>query len=227
LYWFVSIVSKIKQVLKTEGLIPLLRRGFPFLSRYFLQYSKFYLYRHKLKERNKADFMPRIQGFTLKVVSTNKQADQISANGFEDFRQQFINARRGLDKGAIAFCVYVGSELAHIGWVAMSREAKNTFDNLSYYVDFSGKEACTGGTVTIPKYRGKGLMAYGYFVRFQFLKQRGIVATRNAVNTNNIASQKVMAKFGPDMYARARYLKILRWKFWREIQLTKTSQDLD
>ena len=220
----VSVVSKIKQVLQTEGLIPLLRRGFPFLLRYFLQYGTFYLYKHTLKERIEADFMPRIQDFTLKVVSTNKQADQMSANGFEDFRQQFINARRGLDKGAIAFCVYVGSELAHIGWAAMSEEAKNTFDGLPYHVDFSDKEACTGGTVTIPKYRGKGLMTYGYFKRFQFLRQKGIVATRNAVNTNNIASHRAMAKFSPDMYARARYLKVLWWKSWRETQLTKTGQ---
>ncbi len=220
----VSTVSKIKQVLQTEGLIPLLRRGFPFLLSYFLKYGTFYLYKHTLKERTEADFAPRIQGFTLKVVSTNKQADQISANGLEDFRQQFINARRGLDKGAIAFCVYVGNELAHIGWVAMSREAKNTFDGLPYYVDFTNKEACTGGTVTIPKYRGKGLMAYGYFVRFQFLRQKGIVTTRNAVKISNTASHKVMAKFGPNMYAKARYLKVLWWKFWRETQLTKTDQ---
>jgi len=189
-----------------------------------LQYGTFYLYKHTLKERIEADFMPRIRDFTLKVVSTNKQADQMSANGFEDFRQQFINARRGLDKGAIAFCVYVGSELAHIGWAAMSEEAKNTFDGLPYHVDFSDKEACTGGTVTIPKYRGKGLMTYGYFKRFQFLRQKGIVATRNAVNTNNIASHRAMAKFSPDMYARARYLKVLWWKSWRETQLTKTGQ---
>ncbi len=218
----VSVVSKIKQVLKTEGLIPLLRRGFPFLLRYFLQYGTHYLYHHTLKERNEADFMPRIQDFTIKVVSTNKQADQISASGFEDFRQQFINARRGLDKGAIAFCFYVGSELAHIGWVAMSEEAKKTFDSLPYHINFSDKEACTGGTVTIPKYRGKGLMAYGYFVRFQFLRQKGIVATRNAVKINNTASHKVMAKFSPNVYARACYLKVLWWKFWRETQLTKT-----
>ena len=217
-----SLVIKIKQVLQTEGLIPLLRRGFPFLFRYFLRYGRYYLYQHTLKERIEADFMPRIKDFTLKVVSTNKQADQISANGFEDFRQQFINARRGLDKGAIAFCVYVGNELAHIGWVAMTEEAKNTFDNVPYYIDFSNREACTGGTVTIPKYRSQGLMAYGYFVRFQFLIQKGILTTRNAVKISNIASQKVMAKFSPRIYAKARYLKVLWWKFWRETRLTET-----
>ena len=116
--------------------------------------------------------MPKIQDFTFKIVSTNQQADELATEGI-DFRSNFINARRGLDKGALAFCIFVERELAHIGWVAMTEEAKNTFDSLPYQVDFSNKEACTGGTVTIPKYGGKGLMVYGYFKRLQFLKERG------------------------------------------------------
>ena len=63
-------------------------------------------------------------------------------------------------------------------------------------------------------------MVYGYFKRFQFLKEKGFKSSRNAVEVGNIASQKAHAKFGPKVYARARYLKILRWKSWKETPIT-------
>ena len=138
----------------------------------------------------------------MEIITSNQQAGELVARGFDDFRRSFINARQGLDKGAIAFCVFIGRELAHIGWVALNEEAKNTFDDLPYHVDFSNREACTGGTVTIPKYEGNGLMTYGYFKRFQFLNERGIARSRNVVATSNLVSQKVHAKFGPKSTSR-------------------------
>lgn len=170
------LIARAKDILQTEGLIGLARRGVSFWVYYSFRYGKFYLYKHKhdiLKERNEADFMPRITNFTFKIVSTHKQADELAASTGFDFRQYFINARPALDKGAIAFCIFVDRELAHIGWVALTEEARKFVDSLPYRVDFDNKEACTGSTETIPKYRGNGLMAYGYFKRFQYLKERG------------------------------------------------------
>lgn len=166
--------------------------------------------------------MPKIQNFTVKIVSSNQQADELAAHGF-DFRSYVFYARRALDKGAIAFCIFVEEELAHVGWVAMTEEAKNYIDPLPFRIDFSNKEACTGGTRTIQKYGGKGLMTYGYWQRFEFLRKRGIITSRNTVATSNIASQKVHARFAPKMYAKARFLKILWWKSWKETPLTQTT----
>ena len=211
-----------KHILQTEGLIPLLRRGFVFLVRhYFFRYKTVYLYEHMMGERHEVDFMPKIQNFTFKIVSTNQKADELAIIGV-DFRSYFPNARRSLDKGAIAFCIFAGQEIAHISWVAMTEEAKNTFDPLPYQINFSNKEACTGGTVTIPKYRGKGFMTYSNYKKFQFLWEKGIRTSRNAVTTDNIASQKAYAKFNPKIYAKARYLKILWWKSWKEKLLART-----
>ena len=168
-----------------------------------------------MRERDEADFMPKIQDFTVQIVSTNQQADELAANGF-DFRSSWLHARRSLDNGAIALCIFIGQELAHIGWIAISEKGKATVDPVPYHVDFPSKQACTGSTVTIPKYEGKGLMKYGYYRRFQFLQEKGILTSRNAVDTSNIASQKVHAKFGPRIYARAHYLRILWWQFWKE-----------
>jgi hypothetical protein len=136
--------------------------------------------------------MPKIKDFTFRIISSNEQADELATDGI-DIRAYSSKSRQGLDKGAIAFCIFIGRELG---------------------------EACTGGTVTLPKYRGNGLMAYGYFQRFRFLRERGIVVSRNAVAKNNVISQRVHAKFNPEVHAKGYYLKILWWKFWKEVSIT-------
>lgn len=217
-----ALSIRAKDVWQKEGLIPVLKRGFPLLARCFFQYGTFYVYEHTIKERNEADFLPKIQNFTVQIVYTNQQADELAANGF-DFRSYSIHARRNLDKGAIAFCIFVGWELAHVGWVAMTEEAKNTVDPFPFRIDFSNKEACTGGTLTIPKYRRKGLQEYVQFKRFQFLWEKGIVTSRNTVHTNNIPAQRTNEKFHPKIHAKARYLKVLWWQFWKETPPASTS----
>ena len=217
------LLIRVKYILRTEGLISLVNRTVVFLIRHIFCYETFYLYEHTTGNHNEADFMPRMQDFTVKLVATNQQASELVANGFEDFRGCLLNSRRGLDNGAIILCIFRGLELAHTGWVAMTEEAKCTFDPPPYQVNFSDNQACTGGTITVPKYRGKGLMAYGYFKRFEYLRKHGITTSRNAVNTGNVTSQKVHAKFGPIIYARARYIKTLRWKFWKEMPIEHTA----
>lgn len=217
------LFTKASHILRTEGPAALLRRGAAFLywrfkslGRSFFEYHVVYLYEHTMKERNEAGFLPMMQDFTFNIVTTNQQADELADNGFQDFRRHWRTARQGLETGAMAFCVFVGRELAHIGWVATNNKAKDTFDPLPYRVKFSSNEACTGGTWTWPKYRGKGLMIYIYFKRFQFLWERGIKISRSAVEVDNIASQKVHSKFGPRIYARARYLRVGKWYLRKE-----------
>lgn len=217
------LLNRAKDILRTEGLLPLLSRGFDFLMRYLFHYGTFYLYEYTVKERNEADFMPRLQNLTVHIVSTNRQADELAASGF-DCRSYSVYARRRLDKGAIAVCTFVEQELAGIIWVAMTEEAKKTIDSLPYRVDFANKEACTGGVETIPKYRRKGLMKYGRYQIFKFLREQGIMTSRNAIRTSNIASRKAHASFDHRIYARARYLRILWWQFWKETPLVPASQ---
>ncbi len=217
----VAMLKRAKDILQTEGLKPLLTRGFDFVEDWSFVYGDYYLYEYTLKERNEADFLPGIKDFTLKIISSNEEADELAeAIGF-DFRRRFVRARSMLDKGAIAFCIFARGEIAHIGWVALSEEAHKAVDSLPYKVDFLNHEACTGGTLTIPEYRSKGLMAYGYFKRFEFLRGKGILVSRNAVDKSNIASRKAHAKFGPRIYAEAKYLRLLWWHFWKEKPLAQ------
>ena len=46
---------------------------------------------------------------------------------------------------------------------------------------------------------------------------------RHSANTNNTVARSVYAKFDSKIYAKARYLKVLWWKFWRETLLIPTS----
>ena len=217
----VAMLKRAKDILKTEGLKPLLKRGFAFVRVFFFEYGDFYLYEYSVKERSEADFLPKIQDFTFKIISSNEEADKLAEAIGSDFRRRFVTARRMLDKGAIAFGLFVKGEIAHLGWIALSEEAHKAVDNLPYKVDFSNNEACTGGVETITRYRGEGLMAYGHFKRFEFLREKGIVVSRNAVAKSNIASQKAHAKFNPRVHAEAKHLKLLWWYFWKEKPLAR------
>ena len=104
-----ELLRRGKRIFQDEGLISLVRRGFPFLAGQFFRFETYYLYEYAMEDirkLNEADFMPKIHDFTFKMVSTNQEADELEANGLE-FRSYVINARERLDKGAIAFCVFI------------------------------------------------------------------------------------------------------------------------
>ena len=212
-----------KQIYRTEGLTPLLRRGFAFVEGCFFRYETYYLYElptENVRELNEADFLPNIDNFILKTISTNQEADDLEADGFE-FRSQVINARERLDNGAIAFCIFVEQDLAHIGWVAMSQEGKDSLNEPPYKTDCSAHEAWWGGVWTNPKYRRMGLLTYADIKRLEFLLDKGIVTSRYLTTKGNIASLKSNARFNSRIYGEGRYLRILWWKLWKERPLSQ------
>ena len=215
------LLIRAKQVYRTGGLMYLVWRALVFVVRWFFQYRTYYLYEQALEDirkLNEADYIPKIDNYTFKVISTNQESDDLEADGLE-FRSHVPNARKRLDKGAIAFCIFVGQELAHIGWIALTQQAKDTLPEPPYKLDFLSKEACGSDTWTNRKYRRRGLRLCSVFKRYEFMLNNGIMISRSAIAKKNIASQKGRAKFSPRIYAEGRYLKILWWKFWRERSL--------
>jgi hypothetical protein len=211
------LFRRAKQILQTEGLWTVLRRGLEFFR--VFQYGTHYLYEshpiEDLKRMNEADFVPKIQNFTFRIVSSNQEADELEAEGLE-FRSQVTKAGEKLDKGAVALCIFVEKEFAYIYWSALTEAAKKMVDPLPYEVDFANNEACDGGAWTNPKYRRMGLFMYVGFKATQFLKERGIVTLRYSIATSNIASQGGAAKLDNRVYGEGRYLRILWWKSWKE-----------
>ncbi|MBN1855688.1 MAG: hypothetical protein JW846_01890 [Dehalococcoidia bacterium] len=206
-------------IVRTEGPLALFRHAVGFsavLSRGFYRKLDVYLYRHALVERDGAAYLPRLDSHELRVVESNEQAEQLVSEGFEDFRQLFLFSRRNLAYGAVAFCVYVDKRLAHIGWVAVDEKAKAYVDAVPFRVAFDQGEACTGGSHTFPRYRGKGLMVYGYYVRLEYLRVKGFTASRNSVEVHNVASHRAHAKFSPEITGVGWYRRVLGWSRWTE-----------
>jgi hypothetical protein len=216
-----ELFTRAKQIFQTEGLIPLFRQAFAFVVWRFFEYETLYLFEHStdnVRKLDEADFMPKIDNFTLKIISTNHEADELEAKGLEflQFRSPLNNDRDRLEKGAIALCIFIGRELAHIHWIAVTEEAMEILGEPPYRVDFSNNEACSGGSWTNPKYRRRVISNYVNFKALQFLDERGKVIERSAIATRNIASQRSRQPNPPKLYAQGRYLRILWWESWKE-----------
>ena len=206
------LFARAKHTLQNEGLKALISRG---LTRGFYEHQVFNLYEHTLKDRDEDDYRPEIKDFDFMIVSTKKEADALISGGF-DLQLSVTNITDRLDKGAVAFCVFVGRELASIGFTAGNQEAVDSLNQPPFKLNFSAGEACTGGGWTNPKYRALGLATYVYFKRLQSLKAEGKIIARAAALTDNTASNKTQARFAPRIWAEGHSFRVLWHIFWQE-----------
>jgi hypothetical protein len=138
----------------------------------------------------------------------------------DDFRSLMRSARTGLDNGAVAFCIYVGREPVHIAWLATSCEARRPLDRLGYEVRFGSGEAWTGAAWTTPSHRGRGLLTYSCYRRFEYLRLSGWLISRGAVETNNPVSHRATMRFAPQVYAIGRQWRVLGRRLWAEREVS-------
>ncbi|MGB2798801.1 MAG: hypothetical protein WBC82_02995 [Dehalococcoidia bacterium] len=216
-----TLFSRAKQIYQTEGGIALFRRACTFVAYSLFEYRTYYLWGNDVEDvrsSNEADFMPKVDNFTLKIISTNQEADELEAGGLE-FRSHVPNGRERLDKGAVAFCIFIGRELANIVWVAMTQQAKDSLNQPPFKVDFSNNESLSAGSWSSPKYRRKGLQVYNNLKRFEYLLDKAVVVDWGALEKGNIGAQKANTEFGGKIYAEGRHLRILWWKSWKETPL--------
>lgn len=229
------LLRRARRIYETEGPTLLARRALSFVAcRFFVRRSYYIAVNHyrPSSDGSGPEAPPAIDRLTSTAVVSNRMADEVEANGFE-FRSypHFVDARRALDSGAAAICIFAGRELAAISWIALSQEAKDAFGDPPVKVDFSDNEAWTGGVWTNPRYRRMGLGAYRFSKMRQFFLDRHIVTSRACVQKGNVAALSGSAKVGDATYAEGRYLRVLWWTSWRERPLTPeghgTAGDLD
>ncbi len=214
------LYNRARFIIKIDGFPGLLKRGFAYLLPRIYQSESVYLYKHPTDlHLDEAGCRPRRQDVEFKVIRTNQEADLLPPD-YTDIREVMFDAETMLDKGAIAICLYIGRNLAHISWLAVNQEARDCVDSLPYEVKFSEKQACTGKTYTDPRYRGQNLMVYGNYLKLQYSREIGMLSLHHAIGVKNIASQKGYKKFNPVIYARGRYLKLFNIKIWKEKPLT-------
>ena len=220
------LLKRAGQIYQTEGLLPLLRRAVALIIRLFFEYQTYYIYAEYTKdlpELKEADFMPKTDDFIPKVVTSNEQADELEAQGFE-FRSTIPNARKRLDSGAIAMCIFVGRELANIGWFAASQQAKDSLGEPPYKVDFGHRESVGGGLWTNPKYRRLGLRVYNRYMYLRLVLDSGIQVRRAAIAKGNLPTIRSRASFYHSPCAEGRYLRVLWWRSWKERPLAEDGQ---
>jgi hypothetical protein len=220
-----TIMARAKQIHGSEGWVSLVRRGFTFMLYQLYEYRTYYLTEYKMENSrslNEADFMPRIRDFSFKTVNGNQEADELEAEGYE-FRSYATNfdARRALDMGAIAFCVFAGRQLAAMGWAALSQRAFDSLNERPIKIDFSNRDAFIGGIWTSPRYRRMGLRTYRTFKLRQYLLDKGIAMTRGPIAKENIPALMGLAKLDITIYGEGRYLRVLWWKSWKEKPLPR------
>ncbi len=215
-------------------MLSLLRKAISFLARHlfdhqirrFYKKRSFYLYKAPLEDEIYQAKPPEIPDFSLKIVTERGQMEELISQGF-DLGWLPLKAEEWLKKGVVAFCVFIGHELVFISWVAMDKEAKDSLNEFPCPVDFSNGEAYLGWTAKHPKYWRvtRGVPLYVYFKVLQFLKERGVKACYFVVRKNNTLTQNTLAKRIPIRpYGEGYYLRVLRWKFWREKPLYPSSK---
>ncbi len=213
-----DVFPRARRIHRTEGFLSLLRRGLAFLIWRLLEYQTYHIFCDDvaaLLARTEATFKPKIADFTLVFVSSNPEADELETRGLE-FRSSIPHAKEGLSKGAIASCIFVGQELAHIGWIALTQEAKDALNEPPFHVQFADGEASTGQLWTHPQYQRLGLSSYGLAERARLMLEKGIKTERYAVNRRNVPTSSFTAKYDANVCAEGRYLRVLWWKHWTE-----------
>ena len=178
----------------------------------------YYLYECRPSKRNEAEFRPKIPDFALKRLSSVKELDELIAGGY-DLSAEPPLTRLGLEKGAVAFLLFVGRELASRELVATNAEARAAIeDKYPYKVNFNNQEACASGAWTNPKFRQQGLHTYVFYKAYDYLRENNIKIVWSIIWVDNIAAQKAHQRFAPDIkkVARGRYRKILGLTFYKE-----------
>ncbi len=217
-----GLFKRPRHIYRTEGLLGLLGRVYRFLVRPCFEYSTYYLYAKPVppgEEMNEAGPIPDADGIMPRLVSSNEEVEELEAQGFE-FHLHVPNARERLDRGAVATCVFVGKELAHIGWAAFDQRALDSLNEPPYKVDFANKEAVGSGAWTSPKHRGRGLNEHGASLFHLAAREHGREVRRYAMRKSNVPSIKVRERVS-DPCGEGRYLKVLWWKSWRERPLPR------
>ena len=222
-----QLLDDARRVYRTGGMMHLLGRTVAFIGYCLFQHRRYWLYSEPVPgypDLTEADFFPRIDGLTWKAVSSNQEADELEAQGFE-FRSLVPNAKERLDRGAVALCIFVGSELGNMAWVATTEEARDCMGESPYRVDFANHESCWGGIWTNPKYRRLGLRRYARFKLDEFLLSVDVVRSRGAILKSNTAAIRSRPAHFPPPYAEGRLLRILWCKSWKERPLSVEEQE--
>lgn len=210
------LFKKSKKILQREGLSIFIKRAFLFLkSKIGFSYIKYYIYKKTLNKTDNSDFTPKITNITLKIISKSSEVDKLIAEGFNfSSYLNMQNLKEGLSKEAILFCVFIGRELAHTSWCALSNTTV-IYDPLFQRINCQDV-GYIGPCNTNYSFRGLGLYPYVLSQICIFLKKKGKAKALIGTSNSNLPSRRGIIKAGFVISGEVRYLKLLLWEFWGE-----------
>ena len=170
---------------------------------------------------------PQIKGFTLKVLTTANELDELIDDGC-NLVMNFSKIKRGLKKGMVAFLALVDRELASMGWVCITEESKVALRGYPYNDDLD-RQACIVGDWTNPKFRESGISSYVKYRRQQLLKEKGFAFERSMAEKGMVkdfcpvrAQERLELTYKRRTYTNISLPGILGVEFWKEHSLKET-----
>lgn len=220
-----NIYSGIRNVIRHEGFLSLISRGFAYLKNRIFVFEDYYIVNASYKDadkENEADYRPKTSNCCWKAISTNRDADELLEQGFT-FGAYEINLRASLDKGATALCIFVDKELGHLSCFTDNPRSKHIVDPLPFEVDFKNGYIAVGKALTIPKFRRLHLRIYNGHVLRKMCWGKGIKGARYTLRANNYPALAIAAQPPyKEAVSRCRYIKILFFKFFKENKMGPT-----
>ncbi|MDD5043626.1 MAG: hypothetical protein PHD51_03070 [Patescibacteria group bacterium] len=202
--------------LKEEGFFSFCQKALAHLAGSIFSYNTILVYEKDLTKLDNIYFYPRLDGAVLKIISSIDEYNKAKEGGYS---LDIAVSERWIGEGAIAFCVFVGRDLAHLTWVALNQETKSHIDSNNYQVDFLNKEVASGASKTKKKYLRKGLYLFVYSEIFIFLHNLGKTRDKFTINESNTASRRALEKFNPRIIKKIKCLRILFFSKCRELPL--------
>jgi hypothetical protein len=177
---------------------------------------------HRVPEEIEKDFIPAAKNYCSRIIATNKEADDLLADGFS-FGAYELNLRASLDKDVLSFCLFIDKEFAHVSCLADNPRGKSVIDPRPFSVDYQHGEVVVGRAMTVPKFRRLHLQSYNGYILRKYCRERGIDRIISSVNAYNIPALAETPK-APDRHikSRCRLIRILWFNMISEIKTENT-----
>lgn len=159
----------------------------------------------------------KLDNLRLRIISRVEDFNELLTGGFDLLWYEISvqECKERLGKGATLFCALVDRDVAHVSWSGTTRKSYSDF--YSFPIDY-GYEASIGGTMTAPKYRGKGIYTYVYSQIFQYLREKGYSKCVFETQKDNIAIHKAQAKLGSSIWGEGQHLRLLLLLNFRRVR---------
>jgi len=174
-----------------------------------------------IHETNTADYAlvlvtPPIDGLEVYILESESDLERLVSKGYEDVRRVVRITARRLEQGAVGFCAFVNRDVAHVAWVALTREAQATLDLFPYFVDFDRGEGWWGGSLTTGRFLNLGVYRHVMAWRLRYCYEHGCHVLIDATEVRNAPSLRSQETYNPRTRAYYRYRRFLRWCKWTE-----------